>query len=63
MDIESFLCHIMSSVTCLTLPYFSTKFNGHDMRVLNFSATFVRNTSHSKKKSARYYHKFTQVFM
>jgi hypothetical protein len=33
------------------------------MCVLIFSKTFVWNISHSKKNSARYYHKCTQVFM
>jgi len=35
----------------------------HKMCVLIFSTTFVWNTSDPKKNSARYYHKFTQVFM
>jgi hypothetical protein len=33
------------------------------MCVLIFSTTFVWNISHSKKNSASYYHKCTQVFM
>jgi len=33
----------------------------HKMFVVNFSITFVWNISHSKKNSARYYHKYTQV--
>jgi len=35
----------------------------HKMCVSIFSTTFLRTTSHSKKNSARYYHKCTQVFM
>ena len=68
---------IFPYLTCLDLPYFCTisykrhDFSGgvgggmieHKMCVLIFSATFVRNISHSKKNSARYYHKCTEVFM
>jgi len=55
---------ILSSVTCPALPYFSTlshkrhdfrqKVTENKMRVLIFSTASVRNTSHSKKNSARY---------
>ena len=34
----------------------------HKMNVLIFSATFVRNISHAKKKWARYSHKCTEIF-
>ena len=54
------------SVACLAVPYFSTlshkrhdfreKSYEHKMRVLIFSTTLVRNISHSKKNSSRYYH-------
>ena len=63
---------ILSSVASLALPYFSTlshkrnnfpgKFIGHKMCVLIFSTTFVWDITHSKKNSARYYHKGTYVF-
>ena len=50
-------CLILSSVACPALPYYSTlsiRFSQnlieHKMCVLIFSATFVRNISHSKKK-------------
>ena len=39
---------------------FRKKAIGHKMRVLIFSTTLVRNTSYSKKNSARCYHKCTQ---
>jgi hypothetical protein len=66
--------HIMLSfVACPALQYFSKLFINctifgkkvieHKMRVLIYSTTFVRNISHSKNKSARYCHKFGQVFM
>ena len=57
--------HAMSSVACPALQYFSTfSYKRHDFRgwgvggdvtehkmcVLIFSATFIRNISHSKKK-------------
>jgi len=35
----------------------------HKVCVLIFTTTFVWNISHSKKNSARYYHKRTQVFV
>ena len=35
----------------------------HKMCILIFSRTFIRNISHSKKNSARYYHKCRNVFM
>jgi hypothetical protein len=63
---------MLSSVTFLALPYFSTlshKRNHfrenvleHKMCVLNFSTNFVGNISHTKKNSARYHHKCTYVF-
>ena len=60
-QITSFLCSIiLSSVACLALQYFSTLTHKtkieieHEMCVLIFSATFVWNTSHSKKNSPRY---------
>ena len=67
--------NILSSVACLTLPYFSRLFHKlHDFRdkkkviehklcVWIFCANFVRNISNSEKYSARYYHKCTLVFM
>jgi hypothetical protein len=64
---------IVSSVACLAVLYVSTlshkqhdflrKVVGHKMCGLIFSATFVRNISHSKKSSGRCYHKCTWVFM
>jgi hypothetical protein len=69
------MCYIMlSSVACMAPSYFSTlsSHKPHDLRktliehkmcVLIFSTTFVWNISHSKKKSGRYYHKCTQMFM
>jgi hypothetical protein len=57
---------ILSSVASLDLPYFSTsykcrnfrkKVNEHEVCVLISSTTFVGNTPHSKKNSARYYRK------
>ena len=61
---------ILSSVACLALPYFShylingtilvkKKVIEHKMCVLIFSTTFVWNIFHSKKSSARYWHKCT----
>ena len=59
---------ILSSVACLTLPYFFSspkrydfreKAIEHKIRVLFFSTTFVRKISHSTKNRARYYHKCT----
>jgi hypothetical protein len=58
---------------CPALPYFPTLSHKrydfrkniieHKMCVLISSTDFVWKISHSKKKSARYYHKRTQVFM
>jgi len=65
-------CKIVSSVTCVTVPYFSHYLiNGKIFRktlpnikcVMIFSTTSVRNISHSKKNSARQDHKCIQVFM
>jgi hypothetical protein len=60
-------CALLPSVACPALQYFSTlshkrhgireKVIEHKMCVLIFSTTFVRNISHSKKNSERYYHK------
>jgi len=36
---------------------------GHKICVSNFSTSFVRNISHTKNNSARYYHKFATVTM
>jgi hypothetical protein len=65
-------CFILSSVVCLAVPYFSTlshkqydfrrKIIQRKMRVLIFSTNFLLNISHSKKNSARHYHKCTHVF-
>ena len=61
---------MLSSVAQIIFPHYLTKdmiFGGknikHKMYILIFSTTFLWNTSHSKKKSARYYYKRTQVFM
>jgi hypothetical protein len=66
-------CIILSSVTCLALPHFSAlSHKWHDFQKIKikhkicgliFSTTFVRNISHSKKNSVRYFHKFAYVFM
>jgi hypothetical protein len=58
---------ILPSVACLSLPYFSSlSHKGQDFRksviehkmcVLIFSTTFFGNMYHSKKNSARYFHK------
>jgi len=55
--------HAVPSVTCLSVPYFSTlshkqhdfrgTFTEHKMGVLIFSTTFVWNTSHSRNNSTR----------
>ena len=42
---------------------FQKKVTEHKTYVLIFSTTFVRNISHDKKNSVRYYHECTQVFM
>ena len=60
---------ILPSVASLALQHSSTlSHKWHDFQkknllnikceFLSFSATLVRNISHSKKNSARYYHKF-----
>jgi hypothetical protein len=64
---------ILSSATCLAVPYFSTlPHKQHDFRekvaeyktsVLIFCRNFVWNISYSKKNWARYDHKYTLVFM
>jgi len=56
---------VSSYVVCLALPHFCTlshkrqdfrkKVIEHKMCVLIFSTTFVRNISHSKNNSAKYY--------
>jgi hypothetical protein len=65
---------VLSPVTCLALPYLSTlsyyghDFRGekivieHDMCVLSFSTSFIRNVSYSKNNSA-IQHKCAQAFM
>jgi hypothetical protein len=69
MQISSFLYRIiLSSVACVTLPYFSTlshrgriflrgggEFIEHKVCALMFSTIFVANISHSEKNSAKYY--------
>ena len=64
---------ISSSVACPSVQYFSTlphkrhnlrdKVTEHKMCVLVFVYNFCRNIPHSKKNSARYYHKCTQPSM
>jgi len=64
---------IFSSVTFMAVQGFSTlSHKWHNFRegfiedkmcILIFSATFVCDISHSKKNSARYCHKYTNVFM
>jgi hypothetical protein len=63
---------ILLSGASVAVPYFSTshkrhdfreKVIGHKMSVLIFSTTFVRNISHSKKNSSRYYNKRITIFM
>ena len=67
-------CIILSAVTFLAIPYFSTlsykqhdyrgkKIIEHKIRVLFFSTAFVYNIFHSKQNSARNCLKFTYVFM
>jgi len=66
MKIASFLCRVvLSSVTCLTIPYFSRerhnlkkKVTDYKMCVLILSTIFVRHVSHLKKNWARYWHRF-----
>ena len=63
---------VLSSMTCLALPYFFTSSHErHDfrnkvfeykMRVSIFCTTFFQNISHSLN-SAIYYYKCKQVFM
>jgi hypothetical protein len=64
----------LSSMACPALPYFPTlshkrhdfrgeKFTEHKMCVFEFLHRFVRKVSHSKKDSARYYHKHVLVFI
>ena len=68
------MCRTMlSSVTFMPLPYFSTLFHKpkdfrervteHKMCVVMFSTTIIWNISHSKENSARCYNKCTQVFV
>jgi hypothetical protein len=56
----------------LATPHFSTSHKLHDfgkkvtehkMCVLIFCTTFISNISHSKKKTARYCHKYKNVYM
>jgi hypothetical protein len=64
---------ILSSVACPDVRYFFTLFHKrhvfrkkvieHKMCVLTFSTTFVWKLSHSKTKSARYYHKCTCLYV
>jgi hypothetical protein len=64
---------ILSSVAWLALSYFTLvshklldfreNVTEHKTCVLIFSTTFVGNISHPKKKSAEYYHKYTQIFI
>ena len=66
-------CAILPSVAYPALQNFSTlchkrhdfrkKVTEHKMCVLIFCTAFVRNISHSKKDSARYYHKRNLVFL
>jgi len=42
---------------------FSEKFFQHKMCILIFCTTYAWKISHSKKKSVRYYQKWTWVFM
>ena len=66
-------CAILSNVACCLLQNISTlshkqhdftiKVIEHKMCVCNFSTSFVRNISNSKKNSVTYYHKCTLVFM
>ena len=64
----------LSSMDCPAIPYFSTSFHKrhdfrrkkateHKMCVFELLHEFVRNISHSKKDSARYFHKRILVFM
>ena len=63
--------NILSSVVYPAVQYFPTfshkgcglleKVTESQMWVLIFSTNFVRNISHSKKNSARYYHKCTYI--
>jgi hypothetical protein len=64
---------ILPSVACLAIQYFSTlshkrhdfreKVIEHKMCVLTFSVNFIRNVSHSKKNSVRYYDNYIYVFL
>jgi len=65
--------NVLPSLACLAVQCVSTvshkwhdfrkKITEHKMCVLIFSRTFVWTISHSKKNSARYYHKCTFVYM
>jgi hypothetical protein len=73
LPITQCACAILSFGACLALPYFPTlshkrhnfpkELTEYKIFVLIFSTTLVWNISHSKKHSARYYHKGTNVFM
>jgi hypothetical protein len=57
----------LASPNFSTLPHngtiFGKIFTEYKMRVLYFATTFIRNKSNSKKESARYCHKYENVFM
>jgi len=61
-------CGVFDSTTVLHMISQTALFSGkrfieHKMCVSVFSTTFVWNVSHSKKNSARYYHKYRKVFV